>query len=91
MRANSATPKVRELRFVCSVMTRSSSTGSLHLVDSLQPSQSLAMRCGCPRVETIVVNDAGMDVADVVESLRARGDIVYVQLAQPGERSAARF
>ena len=43
-----------------------------------------------PRVETIIVNDAGSDVADVVQSLRPRGDITYVQLARRLERSAAR-
>jgi len=43
-----------------------------------------------PHVETIIVNDAGSDVGDLVQVLRSRGDITYVQLARCLERSAAR-
>jgi GT2 family glycosyltransferase len=41
-------------------------------------------------VEIIVVNDAGMDVREVINPLRERADIAYVQLSHSRERSAAR-
>jgi GT2 family glycosyltransferase len=43
-----------------------------------------------PRVEAIVVNDAGADVGALIAELQARVPVTYVRLARHGERSAAR-